>query len=138
MLPALVNTYNHTFHRSIQEKPVNVDESNEKDIWYRLYDTKENSKVNKPHFRVGDKVRLNKKFRPFKKGCLPGWTEEVFLVKRIYTRQPVVTYKTTEWDGSPIKGTFYEPDLQKVILADDAKTQRKASVCVVEGLAIQI
>ena len=35
-------------------------------------------------------MRLNKKFRPFKKGYLPGWTEEVFLVKQIYTTKPVV------------------------------------------------
>ena len=30
VLPALVKTYNHMFHRSIQEKPVNVNLSNEK------------------------------------------------------------------------------------------------------------
>ena len=76
--------------------------------------------MKKPQCQVGDKVRLNKKFRPFKKGYLPGWTEEVFLVKKIHTTKPVVTYKLTEWDGSPIKGTFYEPDLQKVIVADDS------------------
>ena len=103
VLPALVKTYNHTFHRSIQEKPVNVNESNQIDIWYRLYDTKKDIKVKKPQCQVGDKVRLNKKFRPFKKGYLPGWTEEVFLVKQIYTTKPVVTYKLTEWDGTPIK-----------------------------------
>ena len=61
----------------------------------------------------------NKKFRPFKKGYLPGWTEEVFLVKQIYTTKPVVTYKLTEWDGTPIKGTFYQEDVQKVIVPDD-------------------
>ena len=64
-------------------------------------------------------MRLNKKFRPFKKGYLPGWTEEVFLVKQIYTTKPVVTYKLTEWDGTPIKGTFYQGDVQKVIVPDD-------------------
>ena len=30
--------------------------------------------------KVGDRVRLNKKHRPFQKGYLPGWTEEVFFV----------------------------------------------------------
>ena len=74
----------------------------------------------KTQCQVGDKVRLNKKFRPVKKGYLPGWTEEVFLVKQIYTTKPVVTYKLMEWDGSPIKGTFYEPDLQEVNVADDS------------------
>ena len=48
VLPALEKTYNHTFHNSIQEKPVNVNESNQIDIWYRLYDTKKDIKVKKP------------------------------------------------------------------------------------------
>ena len=40
MLPALVKTYNHTVHSSIQEKPVNVTAKNEHEIWYRLYGKK--------------------------------------------------------------------------------------------------
>ena len=51
---------------------------------------------------------------------MPGLTEEVFLVKQIYTTLPVVTCKLTEWNGSPIKGKFYEYDAQKVVLPDDA------------------
>ena len=61
-----------------------------------------------------------KKFRPFRKGYLPAGTEEVFLVQQIYTTQPVITYKLTEWNGTPMKGTFYEADVQKVVLPDDA------------------
>ena len=37
VLPALVKAYNHSFHSSIQEKPVNVTKENENEIWYRLY-----------------------------------------------------------------------------------------------------
>ena len=65
VLPALVKTYNHSFHRSSQEKPVNVTAKNEHEIWYRLYGTKKGTQVKKPKCQVGDKVRLNKKFRPF-------------------------------------------------------------------------
>ena len=63
-------------------------------------------------------MRLNKKHRPFKKGYLPGWTEEVLVVTHV-RRHPVVTYGLSEWDGTPIKGTFYEPDVQKVQVLDD-------------------
>ena len=31
----------------------------------------------------------------------------------------MVTYKLSEWDGTPIKGTFYQADVQKVIVPDD-------------------
>ena len=106
VLPAHVKTYNHSFHSSIQEKPLNVTPENEHEIWYRLYGNKKGTPLKKPKRKVGDKVRLNKKFRPFKKGYLPGWTEEVFLVQQIYTTQPVVTYKLTERNCTLIKGTF--------------------------------
>ena len=35
-------------------------------------------------------------------------------------RHPVVTYRLSEWDGTPIKGTFYEPDVPKVQVSDDS------------------
>ena len=44
----------------------------------------------------------------------------MFLVQRIHTTQPVVTYKLTEWNGTHIKGTFYEEDFQKVVVPDEA------------------
>ena len=59
----------------------------------------------------------------FQKGYLPGWTEEVFLVHGISTTRTVVTYILTEWNGTPIKGTFYEQDVQKVVLPDEALFQ---------------
>ena len=42
----------------------------------------------------------------------------MFVVKRVQ-RGRVPTYKVNEWDGTPIKGTFYEQDLQKVTVEDD-------------------
>ena len=65
-----------------------------------------------------DRVRFNEKFRPFKKGYLPGWTEQVFVV-RSARKGKVFTYKVDEWDGTTFKGTFYSQDLQKVTVEDD-------------------
>ena len=66
----------------------------------------------------------------------------VFLAQRIATTKPVVTYELTEWNDTPIKGSFYEQDFQKVVVPDDAlfrvdsvETQRKSSVCRLEGVA---
>jgi len=42
----------------------------------------------------------------------------VFLVKRA-RRGKVPSYKIEEWDGTPVEGTFYVQDLQKVTLEDD-------------------
>lgn len=35
-------------------------------------------------------------------------------------RHPLVTYKLTEYDGTPIKGTFYEQDVQNVHVSDES------------------
>ena len=43
----------------------------------------------------------------------------MFVVHRVIP-WPIPTYKIHEWDGSPVEGTFYNADLQKVQLADDA------------------
>ena len=73
----------------------------------------------KPQFKVGDRVRLNKIHRTFEKGYLSGWAEEVFVVHRV-APGPVPTYKIREWDDTPVQGTFYEADLQKVHVSDQA------------------
>ena len=54
-----------------------------------------------------------KKLRLFKKGYLPGWTEEGFQVHKVLPGM-VTTYKVQELDDTPLQGTFYVWDLQKV------------------------
>ena len=119
-LPTLIDGYNASFPRSIGMAPKEVNNDNAREVWERLYgDKKKKKKKKKAAFKVGDHVRLNKKHRPFKKGYLPGWTEEVFVVSKVRLDGNVVAYGIEEWDDMPIKGTFYEEDLQKVTTADD-------------------
>ena len=99
-----------------RDAPRDVDKDNVEDVWQRLYTKR--GKPKRPALKVGDRVRLNKKHRTFKKSYLPGWTEEVFVVTRA-RRGPVPTYKIAEWDDAPVRGTFYAHDLQKVGVGDD-------------------
>ena len=101
LLPKLLHTYNRTPHRSIGMAPIYVTWKNQKEVWHRLYD-KRLKPARKKVLKVGDKVRLNKKHRPFKKEYLPGWTEEVFVVSYV-RRTPLPAYRLQEWDG---KGLF--------------------------------
>ena len=98
--------------------PNQVNERNERKVWDNLYEKILNKKPRQPKFKVEDRVRLNKKFRQFKKGYLPGWTEEVFIVSRAIPGV-VVTYKIKEMDDTPLEGNFYTQDLQKVSVSDD-------------------
>ena len=113
VLQSLVRGYNATRHRSIGMAPKEVNWKNERAVWKRLYGLSRKRKKTSPKFKVGDQVRLNKKHRTFKKSYLPGWTEEVFLVRSV-RRGTVPTYQIKEWDNTPLEGTFYEQDLQKV------------------------
>jgi len=120
MLPKLIQNYNESTHTSIGMAPVDVTHKNERLVWKKLYGKSILQKPpSQPKLRVGDRVRLNKKHRPFKKGYLPGWTEEVFIITYV-RNHPMVTYNVSEWDGTPIEGTFYPQDLQKVNVTDDS------------------
>ena len=66
----------------------------------------------KPIFKAGEKVMLSKVRRTLKKGYLPGLTEEIFIVDRVINSY-VPSYKIKEYDGTPVKGTFYEEELQR-------------------------
>ena len=110
VLPQVVQGYNASWHRSIGRAPQDVTPHNELEVWHRLYPPPS------PKLKVGDRVCLSKEARPFRKGYLPGWTEEVFVVRRVVPGS-VPTYKVEEFDGTLVQGTFYEPELQRVTVA---------------------
>ena len=111
VLPHLVRSYNLTTHRSIQRPPVEVNTENQEEVWHQLYGQKPHVKPAK--LRVGDRVRISKTRRVFKKGYLPSWTFELFTVSQVKNTHPV-TYKLKDDHDEELKGTFYEQELQKV------------------------
>ena len=118
VLKDLVTGYNRSYHWSIKMAPVKVTVRNEEQVWKNLYANRLNAKRILPKLKVRDRVRVNKKYRIFKKGYLPGRTEEVFIVGRVMLGV-VPTCKINEWVGTPVEGTFYAEDLQKVNVTDD-------------------
>ena len=109
----LVENYNNTKHSSIKMTPVQASEKqNENKVYMTLYPDEVDRGNIKHKFKVGDKVRITKKKSIFEKGYTPRWTEEIFTVSELrYTDPP--TYKITDMNGEEIKGSFYEPELQK-------------------------
>ena len=41
-----------------------------------------------PKFKVGDYVRISKYKNIFAKGCIPNWSEEVFIISKIKNTVP--------------------------------------------------
>ena len=65
----------------------------------------------KPRFKIGDKVRISKyKRKVFDKGYTPNWTEEIFLVDKIQSTNPI-TYRLKDLTNEEIQGSFYETEL---------------------------
>ena len=113
VLPELVEDYNNTVHSSIKMTPIEASKKkNELTVWRNLYPDRYKIYDLTPKFSVGDKVRITKKKKVFEKGYTTKWTEEIFTIKEIQNTNPI-TYKLQDLNKKEIKGTFYEPELQK-------------------------
>ena len=110
-LPSLVNSYNHTYHRSIKRAPASVNHKNQQQVWLTLYGSE--LKKTQPVYKEGDKVRISSARRNFKKGYLPSWTQEIFTIIKVKKTVPP-TYKIVDDQKEPIRGSFYKQELQKV------------------------
>ena len=113
VLPDLVEDYNNTVHSSTKFTPKEASKKkNELTVWRNLYPDRYKKYNITPKFSVGDEVRITKKKKVFEKGYTTRWTEEIFTITEIQNTNPV-TYKLADLQGEEIKGTFYEPELQK-------------------------
>jgi len=107
----IVHAYNNTYHRSIGMAPSQVNADNEEDVRARLYPPKPKKFTWK--LNVGDTVRISVRRRVFRKAYVGNWSEELFTVVTRHATQPV-TYSIVDTADEPIKGRFYEQELQKV------------------------
>ena len=140
ILPKILEQYNNTKHSSIKMTPVEASKKkNESAVYFNLYvDMKQLSSQPKG----GDKVRISKyKRKVFDKGYTPNWTEEIFLVDKIQSTNPI-TYRLKDLNNEEIQGSFYEPELLKAkqdvfridkIIRRDYK-KKQALQCKIVGL----
>ncbi|GFU04883.1 chromo domain-containing protein [Trichonephila clavipes] len=108
--PQLVHSYNHSIHRAHGFEPTKLTTDDEPELYKRLYHSNVDPQFS---FTAGDIVRLSKARKTFRKGYLPGWTEETF---RIYKRYPTIppTYTLQDFNSNEIEGRFYNEELQKI------------------------
>jgi len=65
-------------------------------------------------------MRMAEQRRPFHKGYLGHWTEEIFEIAARLPTTPV-TYELRDLSGDSIEGRFYEPEIQKVLKSDEER-----------------
>ncbi|XP_070550216.1 uncharacterized protein [Ptychodera flava] len=122
ILPQLLKNYNNTVHGSIKMKPIDTTEANDWQEFYILYGHEMAAAGAAPVFKHSERVQITKYKGTFKKGYLPNWTEEIFIVtKVIYTAglQIPLVYKIKDLNGEEILGTFYSNELQRISSANN-------------------
>ena len=63
--------------------------------------------------REGTHVRIaRKKENVFEKSSLRNWTNEIFIIKKVFISDPV-TYELEDLHGEKIQGIFYREEIQK-------------------------
>lgn len=134
MLPRLLKWYNNRRHSSLfgytPKEAFNMSKKDEKELWILQYgDYLANEKTPKPNFKIGDHVRISRMKGLFEKGYLPNWSSEIFTVTTVIHSDPT-RYQLKDVTGEPLKGSFYEQELQKtkhgdIWLVDEVKKTRK-------------
>ena len=113
----LTSAYNRSFHRSIKMRPIDATTENAQTVFDNLYGKKDTTPL-RFRYKQGDTVRISKTRRPFQKGYKQSFTDEFFTIaERVFRKPPV--YRLKDQDGELIEGTFYEQELQKIIVPPD-------------------
>lgn len=114
VLQQMVRAYNRSYHRSIKKAPADVYTTNQEEVWQTLYGQPPDTfNKQRAKLKVGDRVRISKARRTFKKGYLPSWTEELFTISRLKKTTPP-TYVLKDDNGKELEGTFYQEEVQTV------------------------
>jgi hypothetical protein len=71
ILQKLVKSDNHSRHRTIGMRPIDVNEDNESIVWQKVMEESLTNPFGLIKFNIGDQVRISKARRTFKEGYLP-------------------------------------------------------------------
>lgn len=114
LLPKLIESYNHSYHRSIKTMPASVKKENETNVWLKQYSDLKTGDESKVKFKLGDTVRIPKQKTVFTKGYIEKWTEELFTIEAINTKYTPTLYTLKDMNDKLIRGSFYDYELQHV------------------------
>ena len=121
IVPWCIPTYNSTHHSAIGMAPRVVNWINQ---WGAplgmpvLATSAATSRAGGRHGRLhllpSDRVRMSKSCHQFTKGYKSHWSKEIFRTEAMWDMSPM-TYVVANAAGKSIRGTFYSPELQKVM-----------------------
>lgn len=114
ILQQIAQEYNATPSSRTKFSPIEILSS--KNIQRKLLRTIYKKRVvvmSQPKFKTGEYVRISLARDVFKKSYWENWSFEPFIIDKIYKHTNPHTYSLIDLDKKPIKGRFYEMELQK-------------------------
>ena len=119
-LPAIIKSYNSSYHSSIGMAPNIVTVDYQDQIWTRLYG--DGDTYLKRHRKVenGAKVRINRVKGVFDQGYMPNWSREQFTLSsknqpadtKVRNSPPVYTLKDDS--NEELRGKWYRDKIQQI------------------------
>jgi transposase InsO family protein len=117
ILPHIVSAINHSYHRSIKMRPVDVNRSNETTVWNTLYGQEKNPNI-KFRYKIGDTVRIpmKKDKGPFAKGYEANFSKQIYTVDQRLARYPPVYRVKNNSTGHLEQRVYYDNELVPAIV----------------------
>ena len=91
------------------EKPIN--ESKVRQNLTEFFSKNSRLKPQKQKFQIGDKVRVWKFHRTFKRGYDHNFTDEYFVIHKVLKNLPVIRYELKDFNGDKIIGSYFQEEL---------------------------
>ena len=118
-LPAITESYNRSYHRSIKRSPASVKSSDSAELWKRLYEITSPRKkrvsvrISDFKYKVGDLLRVSYQRRAFQREYDERWSRELFVINERFMTENIPQYRLKDYAGEIVSGTFYQNQLKK-------------------------
>ncbi len=111
VLQKIVYNYNNSKHRSHGFVPAKIKRTDHDLILTNLYSKFAKLKPRKPKYGPGSLVRISEKKLTFTKKYMSHFSDEIFRVKCVHTKIPVISYQLEDASGNKLNGIFVEAEL---------------------------
>ena len=121
IIQQLVYNYNRTRHTTTNYKPIEVNQTNEEDIYNNVFKEGRLAPNRVDDIKKGDYVRLAIIKGIYKKGYEVSYTPEVYVVDNVLTKpKNIRMYTLHNMEDESIKGAFLREEIQKVVFDPQA------------------
>ena len=121
IIQQLVHNYNRTRHTTTNYKPIEVNQSNEEDIYNNVFREGRVAPNRVDDIKKGDYVRLAIIKGIYKKGYEVSYTPEVYVVDSVLIKpKNIRMYTLHNMEDESIKGAFLREEIQKVVFDPQA------------------